>query len=216
MVSKQEEDHEELGLMISRIGQNWEITVNWKELQRIGQFGTPWLVNLLLKKKTQEEEEEEGEAATADVCAFIVRSTPDSHKTWHHTTQTYQQTHKHRDTDTDRETHRHTNTKTQTSSSCRCFLAANSSSSNSVCLSSSHFCLSSSRWRKSDNSELSAATWWPWVTSSCLQCSSHERFTATNYNNNCYYYYHCYYYYYYYNRLSLNASKTQVLWLGLR
>jgi len=25
----------------------------------IGQFGTPWLVNLLLKKKTQEEEEEE-------------------------------------------------------------------------------------------------------------------------------------------------------------
>ena len=30
-------------------------TVNWKELQRIGQFGTPWLVNLLLKKKTQEE-----------------------------------------------------------------------------------------------------------------------------------------------------------------
>ena len=42
--------------MISRIGQNWEITVNWKELQRIGQFGTPWLVNLLLKKKTQEED----------------------------------------------------------------------------------------------------------------------------------------------------------------
>ena len=32
---------------------------HWKELQRIGQFGTPWLVNLLLKKKTQEEEEEE-------------------------------------------------------------------------------------------------------------------------------------------------------------
>ena len=27
----------------------------------IGQFGTPWLVNLLLKKKTQEEEEEEEE-----------------------------------------------------------------------------------------------------------------------------------------------------------
>ena len=59
MVSKQEEDHEELGLMISRIGQNWEITVNWKELQRIGQIGTSGLVNLLLKKKTQEEEEEE-------------------------------------------------------------------------------------------------------------------------------------------------------------
>ena len=55
VVSKQEEDHEELGLMISRIGQNWEITVNWKELQRTGQFGTPWLVNLLLKNKTQEE-----------------------------------------------------------------------------------------------------------------------------------------------------------------
>ena len=30
---------------------NWEITVNWKELQRTGQFGMPWLVNLLLKKK---------------------------------------------------------------------------------------------------------------------------------------------------------------------
>ena len=56
MVSKQEEDHKELGLMISRIGHNWEITVNWKELQKTGQFGTPWLVNLLLKKKTQEEE----------------------------------------------------------------------------------------------------------------------------------------------------------------
>ena len=53
MVSKQEEDHEELGLMISRIGHNWESTVNWKELQRTGQFGTPWLVNLLLKKKTR-------------------------------------------------------------------------------------------------------------------------------------------------------------------
>ena len=36
MVSKQAEDHEELGLVISRTGQNWEITVNWKELQRIG------------------------------------------------------------------------------------------------------------------------------------------------------------------------------------
>jgi len=58
VVSKQEEDHEELGLMISRIGHNWEITVNWKELQRTRQFGTPWLVNLLLKKKTQEEEED--------------------------------------------------------------------------------------------------------------------------------------------------------------
>jgi len=32
--------------------------VNWKELQRIGQFGTSWLVNHLHKKKTQEEEEE--------------------------------------------------------------------------------------------------------------------------------------------------------------
>jgi len=28
----------------------------------IGQFGTPWLVNLLLKKKTQEKEEEEEES----------------------------------------------------------------------------------------------------------------------------------------------------------
>ena len=33
---------------------------DWTEL-RIGQFGTHWLVNLLLKKKTQEEEEEEEE-----------------------------------------------------------------------------------------------------------------------------------------------------------
>jgi len=33
-------------------------------MQRIGQCGTPWLVNLLLKKKTQEEEEEEEEEDT--------------------------------------------------------------------------------------------------------------------------------------------------------
>ena len=37
---------------------HWEVTVNWKELQKTGQFGTPWLVNLLLKKKTQEEDED--------------------------------------------------------------------------------------------------------------------------------------------------------------
>ena len=38
---------------------DWKELRNYSELKRIGQFGTPWLVNLLLKKKTQEEEEEE-------------------------------------------------------------------------------------------------------------------------------------------------------------
>jgi len=40
---------------------DWTQLRNYSELkilQRTGQFGTPWLVNLLLKKKTQEEEEE--------------------------------------------------------------------------------------------------------------------------------------------------------------
>ena len=43
---------------------DWTELRNYSELkrmQRTGQFGTPWLVNLLLKKKTQEEEEEEEE-----------------------------------------------------------------------------------------------------------------------------------------------------------
>ena len=71
MVSKQEEDHEELGQMISRIGHNWEITVNWKELQRTEQFETPWLVNLLLKKKTQEEEEEDEVMGSDEICKYL-------------------------------------------------------------------------------------------------------------------------------------------------
>jgi len=41
---------------------DWTELRNYSELKRtaedIGQFGTPWLVNLLLKKKTQKEEEE--------------------------------------------------------------------------------------------------------------------------------------------------------------
>ena len=41
--------------------------MNWKELQRTGQFGTPWLVNLLLKKKTQEQEEEEEEEEEEEI-----------------------------------------------------------------------------------------------------------------------------------------------------
>ena len=45
-------------------------------LQRTGQFGTPWLVNLLLKKKTQEEEEHESSAQTKHIvtmyCICIV------------------------------------------------------------------------------------------------------------------------------------------------
>ena len=47
--------------------------MNWKELHRIGQFGTPWLVNLLLKKKTQEEEEEEGVWLTCFVIIWSQR-----------------------------------------------------------------------------------------------------------------------------------------------
>jgi len=71
----------------------------------------------------------------------------------------------------------------KTSSSCRCFLADSISSSNSCCRSSSVFCRSSRRRRTSVSSAFSAATWWLWEISCCLQCSSHERFTVTSYNN---------------------------------